>query len=78
MNICGRYVNRMIFGLPMNLFLQFVVPLLAIPGLMLFKYGKPRGYLLDLILWHIKPQIYSGHEGDDEQYREYLIQEATQ
>lgn len=72
MNILGRLLDRMILGMPLNLFLQFAVPLLAIPGLLLFKYGKPRGYLTDLIAWYLKPQIYSGHEDDDEQVFEYL------
>jgi len=35
--------------MPLSLFMEFVVPLLAVPFLILFKYGKPRGYLMDLI-----------------------------
>jgi hypothetical protein len=31
-------------GIPLNLFMEIGVPVLAIPFLMLFKYGKPRGY----------------------------------
>jgi hypothetical protein len=25
---------------------------------MLFKYGKPRGYLRDLAFWYVKPRAY--------------------
>ena len=49
-----------------------MVPILAVPCLMLFKYGKPRGYLEDLVMWRVKPHIYCGLEADREQTREYL------
>src|SRR5271166_4148203 len=55
MNICGRFLNREMFGLPMNMVLQYLVPILSVPALMLFKYGKQRGYLLDWVLFHTKP-----------------------
>jgi len=42
------------FGLPMNMVLQYVVPVLSIPALMLFKYGKQRGYLQDWVMFHAK------------------------
>ena len=57
-NVLGRFLQREIFGVPMNVFLQYVVPVLAIPFLILFKYGKPRGYLLDLLQFHARPQQY--------------------
>ena len=45
MNITGRWMfDRELFGMPLNLCLQFAVPIIAIPGLMIFKYGKPRGW----------------------------------
>ena len=72
MNIFGRFLNREMFGLPMNMVLQYFVPLLSVPALMLFKYGKPRGYGLDWVLFHIKPHVYSGLERDRELNREYL------
>jgi hypothetical protein len=34
------------------------VPLGVVPLLIAFKYGKPRGYLRDLMLWHTKPRAY--------------------
>src|SRR6266436_6203573 len=40
LNIFGRFLNREMFGVPMNMVLQYVVPLLMVPALMLFKYGK--------------------------------------
>ena len=72
MNIAGRFLNREMFGLPMNMTLQYVVPVLTIPALMLFKYGKQRGYLLDWVLFHTKPHVYSALERDGELTEEYL------
>src|SRR3974377_2492954 len=57
-NIFGRWVDRNIFGIPMNVFLQYIVPVLSVPFLMLFKYGKPRGYLKDFLAWYTKPRVY--------------------
>ena len=42
------FADRYMFFLPMNWFLLLMVVVVGIPGVMLFKYGKPRGYLLDL------------------------------
>jgi hypothetical protein len=72
MNVFGRFLNREMFGLPMNMVLQYFVPLASVPALMLFKYGKQRGYLLDWILFHTKPHIYSALERDRELTREYI------
>ena len=72
MNIFGRLLNREMFGLPMNMVLQYFVPVLSVPALMLFKYGKQRGYLMDWLLFHTKPHVYSGLERDRELNREYL------
>jgi hypothetical protein len=71
-NIFGRLLNREIFGLPMNMVLQYFVPLLSVPALMLFKYGKQRGYLLDWIMFHAEPHIYSGLERDSRLSSEYI------
>ena len=51
-NVLGRFLNRQMLGLPMNMVLQYIVPLLSIPALMLFKYGKQRGYLFDWVMFH--------------------------
>lgn len=73
-NICGRWVDRYILGMPMNVFLQYVVPILSIPFLMVFKYGKPRGYLIDWLRWRTKPRIYCGLERDSVIHSPYLIE----
>lgn len=72
MNIFGRFLHRELYGIPLNIILQYVVPVAAIPLLMLFKYGKPRGYLTDLFLWHTKPRIYCGLEPDGEFTKEFI------
>jgi hypothetical protein len=74
-NIFGRWVDRDIFGIPMNVFLQYIVPVLSVPLLMLFKYGKPRGYLKDILAWHTKPRIYCGLELDSQINLAYLTEE---
>ena len=72
MNIGGRFLNREMFGLPMNMILQYVVPIASVPALMLFKYGKQRGYLFDWVLFHTKPHVFSALERDHELTEEYL------
>jgi hypothetical protein len=72
MNIFARFLNRELFGLPMNMVLQYFVPIFTVPALMLFKYGKQRGYLLDWVLFHTKPHVYSALERDRKLDREYL------
>src|SRR5437588_9842760 len=72
MNIFGRFLNREMFGLPMNMVLEYFVPIVSVPALMLFKYGNLRGYLLDGVLLHTKPHVYSALERDRELGREYV------
>ena len=55
----------------MNMVLQYVVPVLSIPALMLFKYGKQRGYLHDWVMFHAKPHVYAAIERDQELTRDY-------
>jgi hypothetical protein len=71
-NICGRFLNRELFGVPMNMVLQYLVPILSVPSLMLFKYGKQRGYLQDWVRFRVKPHVYSALEHDQELTREYI------
>ena len=71
-NILGRFLHREMFGIPMNLVIQYLVPVLSIPGLMLFKYGKQRGYLKDWVLFHARPHVYSALERDSELRRSYI------
>jgi hypothetical protein len=71
-NILGRFLHREMFGLPMNLVMQYLVPLASVPALMLFKYGKQRGYLLDWVTFHSKPHVYSALERDHEITSNYI------
>jgi hypothetical protein len=75
-NVFGRFLHRELFGVPMNIFLQYVVPVLAVPLLILFKYGKPRGFLFDFVRYHWKPKAYCGLEPDTEQAFEYFTASA--
>ena len=77
MNVLGRFFQRDMFGIPMNICLQWVVPILSIPLLILFKYGKPRGYLHDWLVFHMKPHVYCALERDSEQRVEYLKAEEA-
>ena len=76
-NIFGRFAQRELFGIPLNIFLQYVVPVLTIPGLMAFKYGKPNGYLLDLTRYYLRPHAYCALEEDPEQRSTYLKEENS-
>ena len=58
MNVIGHFVGGEIAGMPMNLVLEYGVPLFTVPVLMAFKYGKPRGYINDLASWYLKPHAY--------------------
>lgn len=71
MNIVSHFAGGQV-----SAYLQYGVPLSVVPLLMAFKYGKPRGYLRDLLRWYTKPRAYCGiardrrmrssyvHEGD--------------
>ena len=77
MNIFGHFVsgNAKVFGMPLNIFMEFAVPLLAVPFLILFKYGKPRGYLTDLVRSFIAPRAWCALERDSELTQPYLVEE---
>lgn len=72
--VFGNFVlpNVTIMSLPANLVLCVAVVLTGIPGLMLFKYNKPRGYLMDLIRWHLKPRAYCPLTPDTDINRPYI------
>lgn len=72
MNVVGHFVGGEIFGMPMNLVLQYGVPLFTVPVLMAFKYGKPRGYARDLVCWYTKPRAYCPLAADREIRSPYL------
>ena len=71
-NIVGRFMDRELAGIPMSLLLQYGVPVFSIPLLILFKYGKPRGYLSDWLTFHFKPRVFCCLEPDKEQTTPYL------
>src|SRR5215469_3406687 len=75
MNVVGHFAGGEIAGIPANLVLQYGVPLLMVPILMAFKYGKPRGYVRDLALWYGKPRTYCALARDREIRIPYLREE---
>ena len=77
MNIFGHFVtgNAKVLGMPLSLFMEFVVPFLAVPFLILFKYGKPRGYLTDLVKSLIAPHAWCALERDSELVQPYIVED---
>jgi hypothetical protein len=70
MNVVSRFV-----GGSMSAYLQYGVPLAVVPLLMVFKYGKPRGYLRDLLNWYTKPRTYCAMARDRQIQRSYMSEE---
>lgn len=70
MNVVSHFV-----GGQMSAYLQYGVPLAVVPLLMVFKYGKPRGYLRDLLNWHTKPRAYCAVARDRQMQRSYMKEE---
>jgi hypothetical protein len=70
MNIVSRFVSGQ-----MSAYLQYGVPLSVVPLLMVFKYGKPRGYLRDLFQWCTKPRAYCAVAGDRKVRTSYIAEE---
>jgi len=54
--------QRECFGYCDDVYLRYVVPWLSIPPSSLSTYGKPRGYLQDLLMFHHKPHVYCAME----------------
>jgi hypothetical protein len=75
MNLVGHFVGGEIAGIPMNLVLQYGVPLFMVPVLMVFKYGRPRGYVRDLVLWFAKPRAYCALARDRHIRSSYLSED---
>ena len=77
MNLLAHFVsgNAHVFGIPLNIFMEFVVPALAVPFLILFKYGKPRGHIADLLRSLVAPRAWCALERDSELTRPYIIEE---
>ena len=70
MNVLSRFV-----GGQMGAYLQYGVPLGVVPLLMVFKYGKPRGYLRDLLYWYTKPRAYCAGARDRKIQHSYIREE---
>jgi hypothetical protein len=77
MNLLAHFVgdSAHVFGMPLNVFMEFVVPALAIPFLILFKYGRPRGYLTDLVRSFFSPKAWCALERDSELTQSYIVGE---
>ena len=77
MNLLAHFAGNSayIFGIPLNIFMEFVVPVLAVPFLILFKYGKPKGYLTDLVRSSFSPKAWCALERDSELMQPYIAEE---
>lgn len=70
MNVVSRFASGQ-----MSAFLQYGVPLSIVPMLMVFKYGKPRGYVRDLFYWQTKPRKYCATAHDSKLITGYVTEE---
>ena len=72
--LVGQFVfpDRYLFFLPMNWALMLAVIVIGVPGLMVLKYGKPKGYTADLFDWFTKPKAYSCLERLTKPYTPYI------
>jgi hypothetical protein len=70
MNVVGRFA-----GGNASLLLQYGVPLAVLPVLMIFKYGKARGYVRDLFHWYTKPRAYCALARDRKILTAYVAEE---
>ena len=75
-NVLGHFVSGEIAGLPLSIVVQYGVPISIVPLLMLFKYGRPRGYIRDLAFWYLKPRQYSATSSDHELAVAYLKEDS--
>jgi hypothetical protein len=75
MNLLAHFVSDTahVFGVPLNVFMEFIIPCLAVPFLILFKYGRPRGYLTDLARSLFAPKAWSALERDSELLQPYIL-----
>jgi len=77
-NVIGHFVQGNLGGLPLSFVVQYGVPLSAVPLLMAFKYGRPRGYLRDLAAWYLKPRAYCALARDSRITRRYVIEKEKE
>jgi hypothetical protein len=77
MNLVSRFVSGEIGGIPLSVVLQYGVPLSVVPLLMVFKYGKPKGYMRDLLAWHTKSKVYCAAAHDRQLTSGYIREEES-
>jgi hypothetical protein len=70
MNVASRFASGTTSAV-----LQYGVPLGVVPLLIVFKYGKPRGYMRDLLAWHTKPRAYCALAHDRQIKASYFEEE---
>jgi hypothetical protein len=70
MNVVSHFVSGQL-----SAYFQYGVPLSVVPLLMVFKYGKPRGYLRDLLQWYTKPRAYCALAHDRQMRSSYISEE---
>lgn len=75
MNVVSRFVSGEVGGVALSVVLQYGLPLSIVPLLMIFKYGKPKGYMRDLLAWHTKPKAYCAAAQDRELTASYIREE---
>jgi hypothetical protein len=77
MNLLAHFAGNdaRFLGMPLNIFMEFVVPVLAVPFLILFKYGRPRGYLTDLVRSFFAPRAWCALERDSQLREGYVVEE---
>lgn len=77
MSLLAHFVSddAHVFGMPLNIFMEFIVPALAVPFLILFKYGRPRGYLTDLLRSFVCPRAWCALERDAQLSEAYVVEE---
>jgi len=77
MNLLAHFASdsARVLGMPLNVFMEFVVPFLSVPFLILFKYGKPKGYLLDLVRSFTSPHAWCAVERDSQLTHSYIAEE---
>lgn len=68
------FPDAVLFGMQANLVISIAVIVLGVLGLSLFKYGKPRGYLGDLIAWYLQPRTRNALAKDRKHTRRYVIE----
>ena len=56
--IVGQFIfpKAEVMKIPLNWFMFLLTIVIGVPFLSAFKYGKPRGYLGDFVLWYIRPK----------------------